>query len=276
MLKNYLSIKEKLKGGQKRTVAIATMPGDAEVEEAARLIQEENFAEVIFIEEADGAKAALQAAKLVRDGEADVLMKGLVNTSDFLRAVLDQENGIRGDGFLSHFAAFETPGQDRLIILTDGGMNLYPTLEEKVKILANAVEALHKLGVECPKVAALCANEVINPKLISSVDAAALVKMNAAGEIPGCIIEGPIALDVALSAEAARHKNIESRIAGETDLYLVPNIDAGNIMGKILICCAGAKMAGVVLGAKAPVVLVSRSDNAESKLNSLAFACAMI
>jgi len=138
------------------------------------------------------------------------------------------------------------------------------------------VDAQHKLGVPTPNVAALCANEVVNPKLVSSLDAEKLAEMNRAGEITGCLVEGPIALDVALSGEAAKCKKIESRIAGLTDLFLVPDIDSGNIMGKTLICCAGAKMAGVILGARAPVVLVSRSDNAESKLNSLALACALI
>jgi len=224
----------------------------------------------------DPEAAAREAVRRVRDGEADVLMKGLLNTSDFLRGVLDKEDGIRGEGILSHFATFETPGQDRLIVQTDGGMNMYPTLEEKAKILKNAVDALHRLGVERPNVAALSANEAVNEKMVSSVDADALQQMCRADETWGCYVEGPIALDVALSKEAARHKRIESRIAGETDLFLVPNIDAGNIMGKTLVCCAGAKMAGVVLGARAPIVLVSRSDNAESKLNSLALACALL
>ena len=295
----YLEIRERLKSGPKRTVAIAAA-ADVEVIEAASTMLAEGFVEPILvgdaeriytlldnaghrrataprvIDEPDDAAAASRAARLVRDGEADVLMKGLVNTSDFLRAVLDRENGIRGEGILSHMAAFDTPGYPRLIIQTDGGMNPYPTLEEKVKILKNAVEALHKLGIECPKVAALSANELVNPKVPSSVDADALARKNADGEITGCLVEGPIALDVALYAEAAKHKKIESRIAGETDLFLMPNIDAGNIMGKTLICCADGKMAGVVLGAKAPIVLVSRSDNAESKLNSLALACALI
>ena len=297
-MKNYQEIKERLVGGPKRTVAIAAA-ADAEVIEAAGRMIAEGFAEPILVgdsekikalagaagldlpglrivDEPDDASAALLAASLVRSGEADALMKGLVNTSDFLRGVLDKERGIRGEGILSHMAAFETPGYPRLIIQTDGGMNLYPALEEKVKILVNAVGALHKLGVGCPNVAALSANEAVNPKVASSVDADALAKMNAEGGITGCYVEGPIALDVALSAEAARHKRIESRIAGETDIFLVPNIDAGNIMGKTLVCLAGAKMAGVVLGAKAPIVLVSRSDNAESKLNSLALACALI
>ena len=275
MLENFNSIRELLLSGPKRTVAIATA-ADEEVQKAARIIEEDGLAEVILVCESNGAIAALKAAKLVRNGKADVLMKGFVNTGDFLRAVLDKENGIRGKGILSHLAAFETPGQKRLIIMTDGGMNLCPTLEEKVKILDNAVKALHKLGLECPKVAALCANEVVNPKLPSSIDAAALKQLNIEGEIAGCIVEGPIAFDVAISAEAAKHKNIESRIAGKTDLFLVPGIDSGNIMGKVLMSCAGAKMAGVVLGADAPIVLASRSDNAESKLNSLALACALI
>ncbi|MCL2492603.1 MAG: bifunctional enoyl-CoA hydratase/phosphate acetyltransferase [Clostridiales bacterium] len=297
MLENYKEIREGLQKGPGHRVAIAAA-ADAEVLEAVCMMLKEGFAEPILfgdavkiaklaetagldsaalrvVDEPDGAAAALRAAKSVRDGEAEVLMKGLVNTSDFLRAVLDGENGIRGESLLSHLAAFETPGCPRLIIQTDGGMNLYPTLDEKVGILKNAVEALHRLGVECPKVAALSANEAVNPKMVSSVDADALAKMNTAGEIEGCIVEGPVALDVALSADAAKRKKIESRIAGETDLFLVPNIDAGNIMGKTLVCCTHAKMAGVVLGAKAPIVLVSRSDNAESKLNSLALACAL-
>jgi len=298
MLRNYAEITEKLRRGPRRTVAIAAA-ADAALLEAAGIMLKEGLAEPILVgdaagiralaaetdldpaalsvvDEPDDAAAALYAARLVRNGEAEVLIKGNVNTSDFLRAVLDKESGIRGGGILSHLAAFETPGCSRLIILTDGGMNLYPALDEKIEILKNAVDALHKLGVERPNVAALSANEAVNPKSASSMDADALARMNAAGGISGCIVEGPIALDVALSADAARHKRIESRIAGETDLFLVPNIDAGNIMGKTLICCARAKMAGVVLGAKAPIVLVSRSDNAESKVNSLALACALI
>lgn len=295
---NFREIRERLAKGPKRTVAIAAA-ADSEAIEAASLMIAEGVAESVLvgeeekirklardaeldltgmqiIDEPDDAAAALVAASLVREGKADILMKGLVNTSYFLKAVLDKERGIRGEGLLSHLAVFEVPGQPRLLFLTDGGMNTYPALDEKVKILKNALGALHKLGIECPKVAALSANEVVNPKVTSSVDADALAKMNASGEITGCIVEGPVALDVAISAEAAKHKGIKSRIAGETDLFLVPNIDAGNIMSKTLNYIAGAKMAGIILGAKAPIILVSRSDHAESKLNSLALACAMI
>jgi phosphate butyryltransferase len=295
-LSSFAEIRDGLRPGARRVVSVAAA-GDAEVIAAVALIVSSGLATPILVGDADkiralaaaaglpeglrivaatdDAAAARLAAKLVRDGEANVLMKGLVNTSDFLRAVLDRETGIRGDGILSHMAFFEVPGFERLQVQTDGGMNLYPTLAEKVKILDNALGAFHALGVEVPRVAAISANEQVNPKMISSVDAAALAKMNADGEIKGCLIEGPIALDVALSAEAARHKKIESRIAGETDLFLVPNIDAGNIQGKTLVCCAGAKMAGIVLGARAPIVLASRSDNAESKFHSAVLACAI-
>jgi phosphate butyryltransferase len=214
----------------------------------------------------------------VRRGEADVLMKGLLNTSDFLRGVLDREQGIReGEGnILSHLAFFEVRGAERLLLITDSAMNILPTLEDKRQIIDNSVKALRKLGENNPKIAALSANEAVNPKMVSSVDAAKLAEMNADGRITGCIVEGPIAMDVALSREAAEHKGIESRVSGEADLLLVPNIDAGNMIGKSLQFYTGAKMAGIVLGAAAPIVLVSRSDNAESKLNSLAIACACV
>jgi phosphate butyryltransferase len=296
MQKNYEEILKGLKPGERRVVSVAAA-GDAAVIDAVALIVKAGIAEPILVGNAeiiqelaltaelscatrivnviDDTEAARVATKFVRDGEANVLMKGTVNTSDFLRAVLDKQSGIRGEGILSHMAAFETPGFSKLIIQTDGGMNTCPTLEEKVRILKNALAALYELGITEPKVAALSANEQVNQKIQSSVDADALAKMNVSGEITGCIIEGPIALDVALSAEAAHHKKIKSRIAGDVDLFLVPDIDAGNIMGKTLICCAKAKMAGIVLGAKAPIVLTSRSDNAESKFNSAVLACAI-
>jgi len=296
MPKNFEEIRKHLKPDTRRVVSVAAA-GDEEVIEAISRIAREGIAEPILVgdeeriknlmqktgfsedirvvHEPDDPAAAKLAAKLVRDGEANVLMKGLVNTSDFLRGVLDKERGIRGEGLLSHMSVYEVPGYEKLQFQTDGGMNTYPSLEEKTLILKNALSALKALGIEEPKVAALCANEQVNPKVISSMDAAALADMNAKGEIEGCIIEGPIALDVALSAEAAKRKKIESRIAGDTDLFLVPNIDAGNIYGKSLVYCAKAKMAGVILGARSPIVLTSRSDSAESKFNSIILACAI-
>jgi len=278
----------------KRTVAVAAA-ADAEVIQTARMAAEQGIADFILVgdaqkiadltaeaplpagvsvmDEADDAAAALTAVKLVKDGKADVLMKGLVNSSIFLKAVLDKENGLRTGRRLSHLAAFEVPGCDRLAFHTDGGMNLFPDLALKQEILESALDALHRLGMECPNVAVLAANETVNEKMPSTLDAAALVALHKEGKFPGCVIEGPVAMDVALSAEAAHHKKIDSAIAGKTDLFLVPNIEAGNLVGKTLMYCAGAKMAGVILGASHPVVMTSRAENAEGKLNSLLLAC---
>lgn len=229
-----------------------------------------------IIDEPDDKKAALLASDIVRKKQADILMKGLVNSSDFLKAVLDKEHGIRSNQILCHLAAFEIPGFNKLAFHADGGMNLYPSLEEKKQIVLTTVEALQNMGIKKPKVAVLAANEVETPKMPATMDAAVLRRMNENGEIPGCIIEGPIAMDVALSKEAAEHKKIKSVVSGTVDLFVVPNIDAGNMVGKTLIYCAKAKMAGVILGATNPIVMTSRSDNAEGKMNSLALACACL
>ena len=228
------------------------------------------------IDEKDENEASLIAVGLVRNGKADVLMKGLVNSSIFLKTVLDEERGLRNGKILSHLAAFEIPGQPKLAFYTDGGMNTFPDYEMKKYIVINALEALIKLGIEEPKVAVLTANESVNPKIPSTVDATKLDDAGKAGELPSCIIEGPVALDVALSREAAEHKKIESQISGDVDLFVVPNIEAGNMIGKTLIYCANAKMAGVILGGKNPIVMTSRAENAEGKMNSIILACLMV
>jgi phosphate butyryltransferase len=240
-----------------------------------RLMKDEGLDNAEIIDAPNPIEAALEAACLVRQGNADVLMKGLVNSSDFLKAVLDNEKGLKTGKILSHLAAFEVPNYTRLQFHTDGGMNPYPDLALKKTIIDNGLEALQKIGINLPKVAVLTANEAVNPKIPSTVDAAELVGLNHRGEFLPCIMEGPISLDVALSKEAAQHKGIQSEISGETDLFIVPNIDAGNMIGKTLIYCAGAKMAGVILGAKSPVVMTSRAENAEGKLNSIIMACAI-
>ncbi|MDP3179324.1 MAG: phosphate acyltransferase [Spirochaetaceae bacterium] len=221
----------------------------------------------------DRQAAALEAVRLVRSGMADFLMKGAINTSDFLKAVLDKDVGLRSGSLLSHMAAFEIPGERKLVFYSDGGMNVAPELEEKRQILANALEALRRLGIEQPKVAVLAANEQVNPKVRATTDAAALAADWKAGVFRSCIVEGPIAFDVATSAEAAKRKGLESSIAGDADLFIMPSIEAGNIAGKLLLRYAGAKMAGLVLGALCPIVLVSRADDAAAKVNSLALAC---
>ena len=231
--------------------------------------------QVEVIHEPDLAKASLVAAGCVRDGGAQALMKGMVNSSVFLKAALDPGRGLRTGRLLSHLAAMEIPGATKLSFFTDGGMNIAPGLEEKKQILANALEALHLMGVETPRVAVLAANEQVSPRMPATVDAQALVAAWEAGAFPGCIVEGPIAMDVALSPEAAQHKGIHSRVSGEVDLFLVPNIEAGNMITKVLLHYTPSRFAGMVLGASHPIVMGSRADSAEAKLNAIALAALM-
>ncbi len=230
-------------------------------------------ADTPVIDEKDMNKAALTAVSLVRKGEAQVVMKGLINTSDFLKAVLNAEVGLRTGRLLSHLAVFEAPGEPKLLFQTDGGMNIAPTLAEKKDILVNAMLAMRALGIEHPNVAVLTANEQVNPRMPATTDAQALVAMAEAGELPPGIVEGPIAFDVAMNPEAARHKGLTSRISGQVDLMLMPNIETGNALGKAILYYGKAKMAGIVLGATNPIVLTSRSETAEGKLYSIALAC---
>ncbi|HWQ61745.1 MAG TPA: bifunctional enoyl-CoA hydratase/phosphate acetyltransferase [Negativicutes bacterium] len=230
-------------------------------------------ADTPVFDEKDMTKAALTAVSLVRKGEAQVVMKGLINTSDFLKAVLNQEVGLRTGRLLSHLAVFEVPGEPKLIFHSDGGMNIAPSLAEKKDILVNAMLAMRALGIEHPNVAVLTANEQVNPRMPATTDAQALVAMAATGELPPGIVEGPIAFDVAVNPEAARHKGLTSRVSGQVDLFLMPNIETGNALGKATLYYGKAKMAGIVLGATNPIVLTSRSETAEGKLYSIALAC---
>ena len=228
------------------------------------------------IDEPDDLAATKAAVRSVHNGEADVLMKGLVNTSDYLRAVLNKDEGLRSGKMLSHLAAFEIPGRGRMLFLSDGGFNIAPDLDEKMEILKNALGAMRRMGYERPNVAVVTANEQVNEKAIATVHADAIAKAASSGEFGECVVEGPIAFDVAISKEAAHHKRIDSKISGCVDLILVPTIEVGNVLGKCLSILVGAKMAGVVLGASAPVVLTSRSEDAESKLNSILLAASCL
>jgi len=230
---------------------------------------------VELIHEADPDQACLVAAGCVRDGVAQALMKGMVNSSVFLKAALHPERGLRTGRLLSHLAAMEIPGAAKLSFFTDGGMNIAPGLEEKRQIMVNALEALHLMGIETPRVAVLTANEQVSPKMPATMDAQALVEAWEAGAYPNCIVEGPIAMDVALSPEAAHHKGIHSRVSGEVDLFLAPNIEAGNMITKVLLHYTPSKFAGMVLGATHPIVMGSRADSAEAKLNAIAMAALM-
>lgn len=199
-----------------------------------------------------------------------MVMKGHLNTADMLRAVLDREHGLRTGRVLSHVAVVELPGLGRLLFTTDGGINIHPDLERKVNIVENAVDAVRALGLRQPKVALLAVVETVNKEMPATTDAAAIAEMARAGRFPGAAIDGPISLDLALSSEAAAIKGYTSPVAGKADILVAPYIEVGNIMTKAMIYGAGAESAGVVLGAAAPVVLLSRADSVATKLNSIA------
>ncbi|CAH2716333.1 Phosphate acetyltransferase [Neobacillus rhizosphaerae] len=222
------------------------------------------------------ANAAELAVKAVFNKEANVLMKGNIPTNIFLKAVLNKEYGLRTGNVLSHVAFFEIPGYDQLTIVTDAALNIAPDLEQKAQIIKNAVSMAKSIGIETPKVAPIAAVEVVNPVMSATMDAAALTMMNKRGQISGCIVDGPLGLDNAVSAIAAEHKGIQSEVAGKADILLVPTIEVGNVLYKSLIYFAKARVGAVVAGAKAPIVLTSRADSAESKLYSLALALCCI
>jgi phosphate butyryltransferase len=223
---------------------------------------------------ADG-DAAERAVRLVSSGRAQMLMKGLVATSVLLRAVLNKEWGLRLRPLLSHVAVFEGRDPARLVLVTDVAMNIAPDLGQKVQIVENAVALAHRLGIACPKVAPIASVETVNPEMPATVDAALLAKMADRGQIRGCVIDGPLALDNALSAEAARHKGIVSPVAGCADVLLMPGIDAGNVFYKSLAQLTAIPMAAIIVGARAPVVLTSRADSDETKFHSIALAAAV-
>ncbi|MFK9093210.1 phosphate butyryltransferase [Bacillus salipaludis] len=222
------------------------------------------------------ANAGELAVKAVSNNEANVLMKGNVPTNILLKAVLNKEYGLRTGNVLSHAAFFEIPGYNRFTIVTDAAMNIAPDLEQKAQIINNTVSLAKSVGIVTPKVAPIAAVEVVNPAMQATVDAAALTIMNKRGQIPGCIVDGPLGLDNAVSALAAEHKGILSEVAGKADILLVPTIEVGNVLYKSLIYFAKAKVGAVIAGAKAPIVLTSRADSAESKLYSLALALCCI
>lgn len=227
------------------------------------------------VDEPDDHKAVEKAVRMVSSGKADLLMKGNVKTAILLKAVLDKEWGLRSGSLLSHLFLFEIPKMNRVYGMTDGGMSMYPDLKTKQGIIENAVDCYHRLGVECPRVAVLAAVEVVNPDMPCTIDAAALTQMNRRGQIKGCMVDGPLALDNAVSKASARHKGIVSDVAGQADILVVPDIEAGNLLGKTMIYMSGGRGAGVIIGARKPIVLTSRFDNAETKLLSIAFGAVL-
>ena len=227
---------------------------------------------VRFVDVKDEDEVALEAVKLVKNGEGHVLVKGIINSSVFLRSVLDKENGLRTDRLLCTLAIMEVPGTNKLQFHSCGGMVIFPDLKQKKQILENVIPAMKNMGIEMPKVAILCANEKPNKRMIATLDAVELVEMSKRGELPEAIYEGPIAFDVAVNPEAAKAKGITSQVSGDVDLYLMPNIETGNCVGKSILYYGKGKMAGLVLGASNPIVMPSRAETVEGKLASIAFA----
>lgn len=267
------AVLEAVAGAKKAGVADAVLFGDAEEIRKAAQGVDIDLSEYEIVDVKDKAEAARKAVELVHDKKADMYMKGIIDTKTVLRCVLDKEVGLRSGKLLSHVGVFEVEGLDRLLFLTDAAFNMYPELEEKRQIVENAVTVAHASGVSCPKVAPIAAVEVLNPKMPATVDAVELTKMNEEGTITGCIIDGPLAFDLAISREAAEHKGATDRkIVGDADILLMPNIETGNVLYKALGHIADSENGALLVGTTAPVVLTSRSDSYETKLNSIVLA----
>ena len=267
------AVLEAVKAAKERGIADAILVGnEAEIKTIARTLKMHiNEYKIINVE--DPVEAARTAVKLFHDGEADMYMKGLIDTKTFLKSVLDKEVGLRTDKTLSHVCVFEIKGVDRLLFLSDVAFVPYPDLATKANIIKNTVEIAHACGVECPKVAPIAAVEVVNPKMPCTVEADELTKMNENGEITGCIVDGPLSLDLAIEPQAAFHKGTTDRkIVGDADVLLFPDIHAGNITYKCLVHTAECKNGNILTGTSAPVILTSRSDEFEVKVNSIALA----
>ena len=298
MIKNFEQLMNKVQDTQNKTVVIAAAHSYTALEAAVEakkeniannlLIGDKTFILNLLKQEApdfvdafeiidtgsDLKLAAREAVKAVHAGKADILMKGKCDTATLLRAVLDNDTGLRTGEILSDVLVYEHP--ERLILLSDGGINLYPDLEDKISIVRNSVRVARGLGCEVPKVAMLAAVEVVNKKMQSTIDAAEIAQLNREGKIKDCIVEGPIAFDLAISEEAARVKGYKSEVAGKADVLIVSNIEAGNIFGKALTYYCKYRVAHIVMGAKVPILIASRADFTETKKLSMALGVASV
>ena len=259
-----------IENARKENIVNAILVGDIEKTKqiADEIGVDLNNYELIDIK--DLSEASLKAVELVSSGKAHMVMKGLVDTSIILKAVLNKEVGLRTGNVLSHVAVFDIEGYDRLFFLTDAAMNLAPDINGKKQIIENACELVRSLDIEEPKVALICAKEKVNPKMKDTIEAKELEDMYLRGEIKGCIVGGPFALDNAVSEEAAKHKGINHPVAGKADILVVPDIEAGNVLYKSITYFAKCENAGLIVGAKAPIILTSRADSDKTKLNSIA------
>ena len=268
------AVLEAVRAAKDRGIAEAVLVGDeAKIKEIAAQIGVD-VSDFEIINEPDMIQASLTAVKLAHDGKVDMYMKGLIDTKNFLKSVLDKEVGLRTGKPLSHVAVFDIPMLDKLLFLTDVAFMTYPTLEDKVSIINNTVPVCKACGVDMPKVAPLAAVEVVNPKMPATVEAQQLTEMCENGEIKDCIVDGPLSLDLAIDPEAAKHKGATNRkIQGDADILLFPDIHAGNLVYKALVhTVPGVKNGCILTGTKVPVILTSRSDTFETKVNSIALA----
>ncbi|MDD3653652.1 MAG: phosphate butyryltransferase [Desulfotomaculaceae bacterium] len=296
-MKSFADILEAAKNCPPKKVAIAVAQ-DGEILEAARECQESGIAKAVLvgdddeiariagergidissmevIDEPEVESAVNRAVMMVHNGEADMVMKGAVQSATVLRGVLNKNFGLRTGKVLSHVAVFESPGYNRLMLMTDAGMNIKPTFVQKVDMVKNAVFVAKSLGMTSIKVAIIAHMELVNPDMSSSIDAGMLSKMAERGQIKDCIVDGPLALDLALSKESARAKGVKSAVAGQADILVLDNIDAANVLYKALVFLGGAKITGLIVGASAPVILTSRADSSEAKLVSIALGVLM-
>lgn len=297
VIKNFAELIDKVKGmpemkrmviaaaGEEHTLQAAfharregicrpILVGDAaKIREILKELNEEVPEEDIY-DAPDPEAAAAKAVELVREGKGEFLMKGYLDTKVILKAVVNKETGLGQGRLMSHFTMFEVPGYHKIIVAVDGGMVTYPDLQMKKEIILNTIDVLHAYGYDNPKVGVLACVEKVNPKMPETIDADELAKMNKSGEISGCIVEGPISYDCAMSKEIADFKGYESQIAGDVDVLIVPNIHAGNILGKVYTVTCNAKMAGFIVGAKCPIVLTSRGSSAEEKYMSIVVSAA--
>ena len=294
MFKNFNEMVANVKAKRRGTVIIAAAQTES-VLQAAILAQEENLADCLLVGDkslilsmleqldpghcyrfeivdvgSDLVKAAEMSVQLAKEGKGDIILKGKTDSGLLLHSVLDKEKGLRISPVISDVLAYEHP--EGLKLLSDGGVNIAPNLEEKIAIVKNAVEVAHCMGSSQPKVALLAAVETVNPKMQATIDAAIISQMNKRNQITGCIVEGPLAFDNAVSLEAAKIKGIESPVAGNADIFIVPNIEAGNIFGKLLTYYCGYRVAHVIVGTKAPILIPSRADSGELKMLCMAMA----
>lgn len=253
-------------------IATAYLIGDQDAIETIARQEELSLKGMTIIHEPDPKAAARQVMALIRAGEADVAVKGQIKTDQFLGAALDRSAGIREKRLLTHVGIFEIPGYDRLLYMSDSGVVLYPTIHQKLTIIQNVVEVAHKFGLKRPRVAILAASEAVHPKMPMSIEALALAKMAEQGWVEGAIVDGPMPLDVAVRPEAARLKGVGGPVAGQADIVIVPGVEAGNTAAKAIQYLAHGKMAGLVVGAKVPIIINSRADAPETRLYSTAMA----